>query len=285
VSLAGGFGELRAARFGGALAELDGRVVHEAGGSEAQELASVLAAAAWWLRALAENGVSAEAALPQVAASLTVDRDQFVSVAKLRAMRLLWARLAELCGAPGVPLSIHGETSRRTLTRTDPHTNLVRTTIAAIAAALAGADTISVVPFDAALGLPGASARALARNTHHLLIEESHLHRVADPGAGSGLVESLTDALAETAWSEFQQLEREGGILESLAAGALQARIAEKREALAAEVASGSAPLVGATIFAHPDGAPRGESEAVPGRPSFGGLAPVSLEDLAQGTA
>jgi methylmalonyl-CoA mutase len=273
------FRELQSAGLRGVLGELDARVFHEAGASEAQELAAILAGAVWWLRALGEAGTSPAAALPFFGAALAVDRDQFLSIAKLRALRLLWARLQELCGAPPTPLQVHAETSRRMMTRADPHGNLLRTTIAAFAAAVGGADSIAVLPHTAALGLPDRGARALARNLQHLLMEESHLHRVADPAAGSGALEALTDALAERAWSEFQAIEREGGIADSLRSGAFPSRIADARNALSAALRRGEAPLVGATIY---QATAEPESQAAsPVASSSDDLVPVRLEQLA----
>jgi methylmalonyl-CoA mutase len=278
--LVAAFRDLHAAGFRGGLATLDARPFHEVGASEAQELAAVLAAAAWWLRALDAVGWAADAVLPHLGASIAVDRDQFASIAKLRALRLLWSRMQKLCGAPQAPLKAHAETGRRMMTRADPHANLLRTTLAAFAAGVGGADSITVLPHTAALGLPDRAARALARNMQHLLIDESHLHRGGDPGAGSGPIEALTDALAERAWSEFRQIEREGGILESLRIGALQGRIATTREKLRAEVASGEAPLVGSTVYrsdADRD-APGGGHDDL--QPAFAGLAWMRLEAL-----
>jgi methylmalonyl-CoA mutase len=272
------FASLRSAGFRGPIVELDARPFHETGASEAQELAAVLSSAAWWLRAFDGIGIAPEAALAFMGASLSVDHDQFVSIAKTRALRLLWARLAELCETPSPRLRIHAETSRRMMAAAAPHTNLVRITIAAFAAGVGGADSIAVMPYSAPLGPPDAAARALARNTQHLLMDESHVHKITDPAAGSGLVEALTDGLAEHAWAEFQQVEREGGILESLRSGDFPARIATAREALQRGVAEGAIPLVGATIFRTPD-------EPAPARLPTGGaiagLAPVRLEDLA----
>ena len=207
---------LAAAGFGGTYVALDARLYHEAGASEAQELAAILAAAVWWLRALDPLGFAPEAIFARFGASVAVDRDQFLSIAKLRALRLLWMRFTELCGVAPTHLPVHAETSRRMMTRAEPHTNILRTTIAAFAAAVGGADSIAVVPHDAALGPAARDARALARNVHHLLVEETQLHRVSDSAAGSGAAEALTDALAERAWHEFQAIEREGGIVESL---------------------------------------------------------------------
>ncbi len=282
AQFAGTFSYLRSVHFRGPLACLDARIFHEAGATEAQELAAVLAAGAWWLRALAETNVGSPADVMQhFGAALSVDRDVLMSLAKLRALRLLWARLQELCGARHSPLPIHAETSQRMLTRADPHTNLLRNTLAAFAAAAGGADSILVQPHTAALGPADSHARALARNIQHLLMEESHLGFVADPAAGSGAIEALTDALAERAWTEFQQIEREGGILESLQGGAFQQRVAKARSALVKEVTSGNAPLVGSTLYA---AGLAEESSATPVSGS-GTLAPINLEALAKAEA
>ena len=223
------FRELRAAGFRGPLAAVDGRACHEAGASEAQELASIIASAAYWLRALDDAGVSPAEALPYFGAAIAVDCDQFLSIAKIRALRLLWARLQELCDAPFTPLQIHAVTSRRMLGTADPETKLLRNTIAAAAAALGGADSILIHPHDASP--QGAKARMLSRNIHRLLMDEAGLHEVIDAASGSGAIEALTDSLAERSWAEFQTIEREGGILASLRASALQTRIAELRNA------------------------------------------------------
>jgi methylmalonyl-CoA mutase len=128
--------------------------------------------------------------------------------------------------------------------------------------------------------LADGEARSLARNIQHLLIDEASIHHVADPAAGSGAVEALTEGLAERAWAEFQGIEREGGIVVSLRAGAFPARIAAVRDALAAEVEERVAPLVGATVYREPGEAwPRETAES----PVFAhrGLAPIRLEALA----
>ena len=99
--------------------------------------------------------------------------------------------------------------------------------------------------------MPDEPARRMARNLHHLMLEESNLHRVADPAAGSGAIEALTDGLCEAVWSEFQTIEAEGGILESLISGALQGRIGAARQALEGSLTDGSEVYVGATVFAN----------------------------------
>jgi methylmalonyl-CoA mutase len=276
--------ELLAAGFRGPLATLEGRVFHEAGATEAQEIAAILAAASWWVRLLDAAGIAANKAVSHFGASLAVDQDQLVSTAKLRALRLVWARFEEVCEAPPVRLPIHAQTSSRMMTRADPTTNLLRTTLAAFAAGVGGADSVAVLPHTAALGSTDPDARALACNIQHLLIEEAQVHRVADPSAGSGAIEALTDALAERAWSAFQTIEQEGGLVESLKAGSLQARIADARAALQNAVADGDTPLVGATIYSAPDKA-KHDAPPPPNVLSELGLPAARLEDFAEAAA
>jgi methylmalonyl-CoA mutase len=227
----------------------DGRAYHEAGASEAQELAAVLATGLGYLRALEARGYSLEAARDALSFLLVADADEFLTVAKFRALRRLWAKVEQACGLVPKPIRLHAETAWRMTTRRDPWVNLLRTTIATFSAGIGGADAITVLPFTAALGLPDAFARRLARNTQSILLDESNLWRVADPAAGSGGFEALTDALCEKAWSLFQEIEREGGILESLRSNALQARIATIRAAREKAIATRKEPITGTSEF------------------------------------
>ena len=201
--------ELLAQGFKGPFLEADGRAFHEQGASEAQELACVLAQIVGALRKL--DQVSPEAA---VGATLAANQDMFLTLAKFRAIRLLWARVLEASGIAHQPLRLHGETSRRMMARLDPHTNILRATAAVFGAGLGGTDTFTVLPFSIAQGLPDAFARRMARNTQLILLEESHLWRVADPASGSGYVESLTSELCEHAWTIFQGIEKTGKLPE-----------------------------------------------------------------------
>ncbi len=197
--------ELVAQGFKGPFLEADGRVFHEQGASEAQELACVLARIVGALRKFEQ--LSPEAV---VGATLAANQDMFLTLAKFRAIRLLWARVLEASGIAQQPLRLHGETSRRMMARLDPHTNILRATAAVFGAGLGGADTFTVLPFSIAQGLPNAFARRMARNTQLILLEESQLWRVADPASGSGYVESLTHDLCERAWAIFQGIEKIG---------------------------------------------------------------------------
>jgi methylmalonyl-CoA mutase len=234
----------------GRAARVDGRVAHEAGASEAQELAFVLATGVAYLRAFETQGWSLDQARKALGFLLVADADEFMSIAKLRALRRLWERVEEACGLVPEPIELSAETAWRMATRHDPYSNMLRATLAAFSAGVAGADSIGVLPFTAALGLPDAFARRAARNLQHVLIEESHLWRVADPASGSGAFEALTQALAHKAWELFQEIEREGGIVESLIGGKLQARIAGVREERRMEIGNRKMPITGVSEFA-----------------------------------
>ena len=183
AGLAGG---IAAKGFRGPVASADGRLVHAAGGSEAQELAYVLAAALAYWRALETAGITPAEGRALIGFRMAADSDQFLTLAKFRALRRLWARIEAGAGLDPRPIRLHAETAWRMATRRDPWVNLLRATTAVFAAGLGGADSIAVQPFTLALGLPDAFARRLARNTQLVLLQESNLARVADPAGGSG---------------------------------------------------------------------------------------------------
>jgi methylmalonyl-CoA mutase len=242
--------------FGGPIACADGRVIHNAGGSEAQELAYVLAVALAYLRALEPSRGALDAARTMIYFRLSADADQFSTIANFRALRKLWARVEQACGLEPLPPFVAAETAWRMMTRRDPYVNMLRATIAVVAAGLGGADAITVLPFTLALGLPDRFARRIARNTQLILLEESNLARVADPGAGSGGIEALTEQLCNAAWNKFQALERAGGVWAALDQGLLQKEIAAVRDARMAAVARRKDALTGTSDFPDLDEAP-----------------------------
>jgi methylmalonyl-CoA mutase len=241
--------ELAADGFRGPFAVADGRVIHNAGGSEAQELAFALASALTYLRALEQSGMSLEAAYAAIYFRLTADADQFLTTAKFRALRKLWARVATASGLPPKPAIVMAETAWRTMTRRDPYANILRATIAVAAAGLGGADAVTVLPHTAALGLSDAFARRVARNMQLILLEESNLARVTDPAAGSGAFESLTEQLCLAAWTQLQAIERAGGAWAALESGLVQRNVAAVRAALEQAVAHGQDILTGSNAF------------------------------------
>ncbi len=201
---------------------VDGPAFHERGASACWELAGVLAAAADYLRLLTESGISVADALGQISVRLVADDDQFMAIAKCRAARQVWGRVAEALGHPDCgALRLHAVTSAAMMTQRDPWVNMLRTTVAAFGAGVGGADTVQVLPFDSAIpgGFPGVTAdfaRRMARNTQLLLLEESHLGRVLDPAGGSWYVEELTETLAAQTWSHFQAIESRGGFRQAV---------------------------------------------------------------------
>lgn len=240
---------LAAMGFKGPFAAADGRVIHDAGGSEVQELAFVLAAAIAYLRAIESAGMAVEDAQGMVYARLAADADQFLTLAKFRALRLLWVRIEQASGFAPKPLYIAAETAWRMLTQRDPYVNMLRATIATFSAGLGGADSINVLPHTLALGLPDAFARRAARNTQLVLLEESNLAKVSDPAAGSGGIETLTQQLCEAAWSLFQEIEKAGGAFAALEQGLIQRKVAATRAVREANIARRKEVLTGATEF------------------------------------
>ncbi|MFF2746321.1 methylmalonyl-CoA mutase small subunit [Kitasatospora sp. NPDC058048] len=248
---------------------VDALPYHEAGASPAQELGCSLATGVAYLRALTAAGLSVDDALGQLEFRYAADGDQFLGIAKFRAARRLWARVAEVSGA-GAAASAqrqHAVTSRVMMTARDPWVNMLRTTIACLAAGVGGADSVTVLPFDSALGLPDAFARRIARNTQAILLEESHLARVIDPAGGSWYVEQLTEELARAAWAWFQEIERAGGLRAALEAGLIGERIAATWAERSVRLAKRREPITGVSEFPHLDEQPlvREPAPAAPG--------------------
>ena len=235
--------------FRGPFAPADGRVIHNAGGSEAQELAYVLAVAVQYLRALEAGGVALDAARRMLYFRLAADADQFLTIAKFRALRKLWARVENACGLAPTPALVAAETAWRMMTQRGPYVNLLRATIAVFSAGLGGADAIIVLPFTMAHGLPDRFARRIARNTQLVLLEESSLAKVTDPAAGSGGLEDLTGKLGRTAWALFQEIERAGGAWAALEAGLIQKEVAAVRAAREQAIARRKDVLTGTSDF------------------------------------
>ena len=182
---------------------------------------------------------------------LAADADQFLTMAKFRSLRKLWARVEQACGLAPRAAFISAETAWRMMTKRDPWVNLLRATMAVFAAGLGGADSVTVLPFTAALGLPDRFARRLARNTQLILLQESNLAKVGDPAAGSGGIEAITDELCRAAWAAFQEIEAAGGIASALERGLLQERVATVRAKREQAVARRRDAITGTSEFPH----------------------------------
>jgi methylmalonyl-CoA mutase len=218
---------------------IDATTIHDRGASDAQELGWSMAAGAAYLRALTAAGLGVDEAASLVVFRYAVTDEQFPSIAKLRAARRLWARVLGLSQGAG-EMRLHAVTSRPMMSKYDPWVNMLRTTVAAFAAGVGGADSVTVLPFDSPLGRPDAFGRRIARNTSHLLIDESHVAHVADPAGGSYAVEKLTDDLARSAWEVFGRLDDGADLGDEIAA-----TVAERER----QVATRKRPITGLTEF------------------------------------
>ena len=229
----------------------DGVPYHNAGASEAQELAAMLSTLVGYLRAAERAGIPPAKVLAKIDVALAADIDEFSTIAKIRAARRLIWRVADAAGAGDAAkaVKLSTPTSFRMMAKRDPWTNILRTTIACAGAAIGGADAIVVLPFTFALGKPDAFARRVARNIQIVCQEESHLGRVADPAGGSWYVEQLTEEMAKKAWEIFQSIEAHGGIIAALRSGYLQDIIAKTAEARAKAISTGRQELTGVSAF------------------------------------
>ena len=259
-------------------------VHHNAGATDAQELAYAVATGIEYLRALDADGVPATQAVGQLEFRMSATADQFATIAKLRAMRRLWARVTQECGVPESRRGarIHAVTSPRMMAKVDPHVNLLRTTIATFGAAAGGADAITVYPFDHALGLPTPLSRRIARNIQVVAAEESHLGRVQDPAGGSWYVEALTDDLARAAWAQVQQLEAAGGMAAALASGEVAERIDAVNAERATRLANRTIELTGVNMFPLAGEKPY-RARPRPAAPEYGGLKQVRDAEVFEG--
>ncbi|MFE9426929.1 methylmalonyl-CoA mutase family protein [Kitasatospora sp. NPDC006697] len=230
---------------------VDALPYHEAGASAAEELGCSLATGVAYLRTLTAAGLDVEAACGQLEFRYAATADQFLTIAKFRAARRLWARVAQVGGAAPAAAAQrqHAVTSSVMMTERDPWVNMLRTTVAGLAAGVGGADAVTVLPFDHALGLPDAFARRIARNTQAVLLEESHLARVIDPAGGSWYVEQLTEELARSAWAWFQEIERAGGQRAAFTAGLVPERIAATWAKRSVALARRREPITGVSEY------------------------------------
>lgn len=224
---------------------------HDAGADAVQELAVTVATGVGYLRWLLAAGLSAEQAASQLLLSVPVGRDFFLQVAKLRALRVLWAMALDQHEAPADGIRVHARTSWRTKTRLDPATDLVRVTLEAMAAVVGGCDDLTCTPFldptvALELGLPLGSATQL------LLREEAALGQVLDPAGGSWYVEALSGDLARAGWDLFLEIERRGGMESALAAGAIADWVGEAADRRRRELAHRRLPLTGISSYPAP---------------------------------
>lgn len=250
AAMVDGFPAVRAVR-------VDASVYGDGGAGEAQELAYALATGVAYLRALTDGGLAVADALAQLSFRFTATPDQFATMAKLRAARRCWARIAEVAGAPDAAMHVHAVTACAAYSQRDAAVNLLRATLACFAAATAGADAVTVLPFGAASGQWDDDSRRLARNTQVILAEESNLGRVVDPAGGSWYIETFTEQLAADAWRRFQAIEAAGGMAAALTEGRVGAEVDATWGTRLANLARRRDGLTGVSEFPNLDEAPQ----------------------------
>lgn len=244
------------------------------GVGDSEQLAFAIATGIEYVRALDAQGVAPADAFGQIAFRVSASADEFLTVARLRALRRLWARVGEVTGVPEADRGAiqHAVTSWRILSKDDPWVNLLRATVGAFSAAVGSADTITVLPHDTVYGLPTPVSRRIARNISLLVAEESHIGAVKDPAGGAWVFESLTGQLAEKAWDRVQMIESAGGLAQALQAGGNGdgPSVVER----AKRIATRRLPLTGVSMFPKQDEEPLTDFIPRPPRPAYKGLVP-----------
>jgi methylmalonyl-CoA mutase len=232
---------------------VSGYHMQEAGATADLELAYTLADGLEYVRAATARGLSVDDFAPRLSFFFAVGKNFFVEIAKLRAARLLWAKLMRRHFAPQKPesamLRMHCQTSGVSLTEQDPYNNVVRTTVEALAAVLGGTQSLHTNAFDEALALPSESSAKIARSTQLILAEETAVTDVVDPLGGSYFVEALTHELALRAESLIEEVERAGGMTRAVAAGIPKAKIEAAAAARQARIDKGEEVVVGVNRY------------------------------------
>lgn len=253
---------------------VDGTIYHNAGAGDVHEVAWLLASAVEYVRALVEQGVNVDDAFDSINFRVTAASDQVATIARLRALRTVWARVGEVFEVSPAKRGArqHAVTSWREITRDDPYVNILRGTIATFSAAVGGAEAITVLPFDTAWGLPNDFSRRLARNTQIVLAEESNIGRVNDPAGGAWYIEALTRDIAEAGWAEFQKIEAAGGMVAALADGLVGQALEELNAGRAKLLATRKLPITGVSEFPNPGETPVTDRTPRPEAPQYAGL-------------
>lgn len=224
---------------------------HNGGATVVQDLACALATGVAYLRAMQERGLDVDVVAPRMLFAFSIGSQFFMEIARLRAARMLWARIVEAFGGgeEAQKMHIHGRTSAWTKARFDAYNNMLRATAEAMAGVMGGVDSLHVSHFDEAWGLPDEFSRRIARNVQTILQEECNFIRLIDPPGGSWAIESLTDQVAQKAWALFQEIERRGGMAAALMAGFPQSEIAATRSERFAAIAQRREVIIGVNMY------------------------------------
>lgn len=232
---------------------IDDHPYHDGGGSAVNELAATLATGVYYIRELQKRGLSIDQIAPSIQFSISIGSNLFMELAKIRAARMLWANIIEAFGGNerSQKLTVHARTSRFTKTVYDPYVNILRSTVEAFTAEIAGVDSLHVSSFDEAYTLPNDFSRRVARNIQLVIQEEAHVDYTADPVGGSWYVEHITAELSSKAWEQFQLIEAQGGMLEALQKGMPQLQVKEVSEKKKQDIEKRKLIFVGATMYSN----------------------------------
>lgn len=242
---------------------IEGNVFHDAGASAAEEMAFALASGITVIDHLSHEGLKPSEIAPKLEFRLAVGTDYFVEIAKLRAFRYLWGRIAQAWGfEPSV--SLYASSSWFYTAAATPYTNMLRGTTEAMSAVVGGCDALSILPYDAAYGHGSEFSRRIARNISLILRDESYLDKTLDPAAGSYYLDQLTLQLSQKAWRLLEQVEAYGGLIPAFEQGFVQSQIKQTRETRLAQLQRGGSVMVGVNKFRHDDAPLPSPTEAVP---------------------
>jgi methylmalonyl-CoA mutase len=256
---------------------IQGDIYHNAGATATQELGYVIATLVSYLEEMKTRGLSPASVLPHVRLRLAVGSDYFMEIAKIRAARWLWSKVAAAYGVENAPVHIHANTSKWNKTTYDAHTNMLRVTAEAFAAVVAGVDSLHVGPFDEISGHTDEFSRRIARNLHIILREECGLDHVIDPAGGSTYIEWLTDQIAAKSWGILQDIETSGGMPANLENGSIQQAVEAVCQAKFQNIRRRKDKIVGSNMY--PD--LKGKRLAIKPADSRKSSAPPTAEALA----
>ena len=231
--------------------EVKGALIQDAGATLVEELAFSMAMASDYMAILSSKGIDPVIAQDTLQLLLSSGSNYFMEIAKIRAARILWTKIAEAYSIETARalINIHSISSKWNMTLYDPHVNMLRGTTEAMSSILGGADLVSVLPYDYPYGNGSEFSDHIARNVQIILREEVHFDQVADPASGSYYIENLTDSLAEKAWNLFCEVESKGGYRMAFEAGWIQEKVLSSRSKKTERSSSGRGRILGTNAF------------------------------------
>lgn len=232
---------------------IEGHPYHNGGADAVQELAFTIATGAEYIREMMERGINIEDIGPRMAFSFSLGSNFFMEISKIRAARMLWAQVVKAFGGSheAQKIYIHGKTSSWTKTIYDPYVNMLRNASEAFSGAIAGVDSLDIIPFDEPIRESDEFSRRISRNVQAILQDECHFTQPIDPAGGSWYIETLTYQLAERAWAKFQEIESEGGILQYLLNNKAQDSVKDKYDEKFKNMAKRKHVWVGTNMYAN----------------------------------